>query len=237
MGIPLNLIHFYIGAPVLAYLAIHGLFFTKDKQNVITRYLAYGATFFFFAALLYALPVLFTHDSSVLTLTIIIADIFQYASLACVGFLATRLSLSRWPIANKILNAVVLLMTGIYISISIHENLKYPTYVLQNDSGLTLRFVSSHLYDMWNGIAYSSFIFVGVSFLFQIRQVQRMCQRYRIAAFGIFFLVIGLLFAAVPIFGLDIASTSITFAIALAFILMGVLLALSLLSARRDPKV
>ena len=77
MSIPLNLIHFYIGAPILAYISIHGLFFTRNKNNIVTRYFAWATGVYAIAACIYALPVLFTHDSDVLTLTTVIADIVQ----------------------------------------------------------------------------------------------------------------------------------------------------------------
>mgnify|MGYP003452325729 CR=1 FL=1 len=126
MSIPLNLIHFYIGAPILAYISIHGLFFTRNKNNIVTRYFAWATGVYAIAACIYALPVLFTHDSDVLTLTTVIADIVQYISLGIVGLLATHLSLTRWPWVRRAANLVIFLASLVFIYVSYHENTAFP---------------------------------------------------------------------------------------------------------------
>ena len=235
MGIPLNLIQFYIGAPILAYICIRGLFFAKDKSNPVTRYVAYATGIFAVAALIYSIPVLFTHDSNILTIGTIIADTFQYLSLATVGFLACHLSLSQWPTLKKFVNLLVIILSGVYVYVSVRENLAFPAHVISTAEGIQLALVSTRTYNIWNGLAFTSLFFVGVSFLSQLRQVMRSSQRYRVAALGTFFVLNGLLFPAIPIFNLDVTSLPIAVSVAVSFILMAILMALSFMAARREP--
>lgn len=237
MGIPLNLIHFLIGAPILAYIFIHGLFFTKDKTNVVTKYFAVACGIYAIAALGYVLPSLFTSDSGVLTITTIIADFFQFLSLAVVSLLATHLSLSRWPLLHRLANISIFLLTCVYTYVSIRENFGYPAHLEIRNGSTYLDYVATRTYSIWTGIAFSSLLFVGISFLAQVKEIMKASQRYRIAAFGSFLSSVGLLMIIVPIFNLDIASFVVTVSAAISFMLLVILLVLSHISAKRERTI
>lgn len=237
MSIPLNLLHFYIGGPILAYISIHGLFFAKNKNNIVTRYFAWATGIYAIAAFMYCLPVLFTQDSGILTTTTIIGDVVSYVALATVGFLATHLGLARWPWLRRAGNSVIILASLVYVYISYHENLAHPASLTYIDGVAHFDYVSTHIYNVMTGIAFSPLIFVGISFLAQIRGAMRASQRYRIAAFGTFLTQIGLLLAFGPIFNLDLASIFTTISVSVSFIVMSILMFMSFISARKENKV
>jgi peptidoglycan/LPS O-acetylase OafA/YrhL len=236
MSIPLNLIHFYIGAPILAYISIHGLFFTRNKNNIVTRYFAWATGVYAIAACIYALPVLFTHDSDVLTLTTVIADIVQYISLGIVGLLATHLSLTRWPWVRRAANLVIFLASLVFIYVSYHENTAFPAQFVMMDGVAHFEYVSTRTYSIMTGFAFSPLLFVGLSFLMQVREAMRTSQKYRIAGFGVFLAIVGLVMVVAPIFRFDIATTAVTIPVVVAFVLMTILLMLSYLTSQKEPK-
>ncbi|MEI7819186.1 MAG: hypothetical protein WCI47_03655 [bacterium] len=134
MTIPVNLIHFYIGIPILSYLTLYGLVFSKNKHNTVTRYLSLGSGVFLLAALAYCIPVLFTQDARNLTYSTILGDALQFISLNYIWLLGGHLLLSQSKPAQKTLQICVFIITVLSIYVSIIQNLAEPTVLKVVDS-------------------------------------------------------------------------------------------------------
>lgn len=219
MQIPQNVIHWYIGIPILFVAAVYGFRQSNKGQNVINLFLAYGAAIFCLALLVYAIPPLFITDSNILTTTVIIGDILQFCSMGLVWLVAVRAF-----VVGKTKTAIatwgVVVLTLVCSMVSVIENRAHPARLISEGGKLTYELSFGRWYLTTTAVDYFALVIVGAYFWQQSRHAQSNVQKWRVRAFSLFFMLMGLIFAILPFLNVSFTGGSISYLFIGAFLLM-----------------
>lgn len=218
MRIPLNVIHWYIGLPVLAYLWIRGLRSAKTSTNQIGTYFAAASFLMLLAHLFYVVPTTFLTDSSQLSWAIFVGDTFQYIALFVIWLIAIRIFSGSNVVARNIAKVILALYTGICVAASYWANIPYTTQVLWVDGHWKLDFAYPKYYAVLTGVDYLALVALGVYFFLQAKIAPTSAQKWRLRSFSWLFLIVGLLFSTQPVLPFEFQSASYTVLLSLGFL-------------------
>lgn len=219
MQIPQNVIHWYIGIPILFIAAAYGFKQSQKGQNVINLLLAYGAAIFCLALIVYGIPPLFITDPHALTTTVIIGDILQFCSMALVWLVAVRAFVDGKT--KTILATVgVVALTFACSVVSIVENRANPAHLVTEAGKLTYELSFGRAYLTATAIDYFALVIVGAYFWRQSSLAQKSIQKWRVRAFSSFFLLMGIVFAILPFVNVSSNGGSLSNLFIGAFLLM-----------------
>jgi hypothetical protein len=201
MEVPLNLLHDYIGLPVLTFLTVDNIIHYK-KNPSLTKY--HFGFMYFYATLTtaaFGLPVLFTHDPLILSFGTFAGDCFVGAVMALGWLVSIRAFLGNKPrvaVFAKLL--VFLLLTAICVE-SAHRGLNppYGATVAYNTSGdISVVYADTLAYTVLNALNSLSFLFIGIYFWMQGKTAPTSGVRLRIRGFAIGLMTIALTFFLTP---------------------------------------
>lgn len=218
MRIPLNVIHWYIGLPVLAYLWIRGLRSAKTSTNQIGTYFTSASFLMLLAHIFYAVPAAFITDSIQLSWAIFIGDTFQYIALFVIWLIALRIFTGSNVLARNIAKIVLALYTGACVAASYWANIPYTTQVLWVDGHWKLDFAYPKYYAALTGFDYLALVALGIYFFLQAKIAPTTSQKWRLRSFAWLFFIIGLLFATQPILPFAFQSTLYSLMLSVGFL-------------------
>lgn len=202
MHIPLNVIHWYIGLPVVALIAIRSLKVARKTHNLLNTYLGLGAASFTICLLFYGLPPLFSTNSQLLTITTIIADAFQFIALFWVWLAVARIYAPKSNVVRWVIIVLEMLMIGLGMYFSITENLATPVVMSQLANGTWhLEFAFSFGYQLVTAFQYLSLLLLGAHFLLDGWRVKDVNQKLRLWGLAFGFAIVGANYVSRPFLG------------------------------------
>jgi hypothetical protein len=197
MEVPLNIIHNYIGFPVLLGLGIDTFRRYKKNNNVTSLYVGLACLSASLAEFCYGMPVLFTHNQRTLSITTLFGDILVGLSMMSLWFLTTRAFLSRWPKAVVFANTLVIAFTGVVITEALFRNLTLPykiTILHNANGGITYSYADAPLYTIFSSIDSLALVFMAIFFWRQGKAAPTKGQRLRIRSFATSFILVSVAF-------------------------------------------
>lgn len=201
MQIPIYDSHFFIGFPVLLWLAYDSYRRYRKNQNVSTLYLAYASLWMSITMFCFGFPALFTSNPRILSLFTFIGDCMLASALLFMWLLSIRAFLSNKPKTMFVANCVVIaLAIGSFVD-SFVRNLRLPystnlVAVTSNTSDII--FAGSLRYSILVGINSISLFLLSFYFWKQGNGAPNSGQRLRIRALSITFLFASLVLIAMP---------------------------------------
>lgn len=214
MRIPLNVIHWYIGWPVVLIIALRSLILRNSSKNMINTYFGLAAWTFLLCLTAYGLPLQFTDDSKILTVFTIIADSLQFLALFFLWLAALRLYLPSNTLVRRTIGGADLVVVAIGIAVSITSNMATPVTLTYVNSAWQLNFSFPFAYQIITAIQYSCLLLIASKFWTQSRSVAVASQKLRLRAFSAGFLIYGGVFVVRPF--LTVSPNSVPQAILLA---------------------
>lgn len=222
MRIPLNVIHWYIGWPVVLIIALRSLYLRNKGQNMINSLFGLAALIFLLCLTAYGLPLQFTDDSQVLTLFTIVGDSLQFLALFFMWLAAIRLYLPSNKLARNIIGGADFLVVLAGIAVSVMSNLANPVTLTFVNNAWQLNFSFPFSYQIITAIQYSSLLLIAGKFWTQSKLVTETVQKIRLRAFSIGFLIYGGIFVVRPFFTKSPNSVTQAYLLAAGLLITGV---------------
>jgi hypothetical protein len=192
---------------------------------------------FLFAMLCYGLPPLFFADTSlVLSYSMMAGDALQLVALFWLWLAVARI---YFPDKKSVFYLVLfldLLVVLAGIVFAVQENLAYPVMMKYVGGVWQIDFFVSVEYQIAVAIQYISLMLVGVRFGLQSWRAPKNDQKIRLLALAVLCFVISGLFIFRPVLGLDTATNSISYVMAVVLLLVAMSVAASLVLSKRGRK-
>lgn len=238
MRIPLNVLHWYLGFLVGLFIAARGIVaYRKQPGNRTTLYLALAGALITLAFFCYGLPPLLTTDPHYLSLGLAIGDLFQFACLFCIWLISIRAFFHRSAALKGLATLLALALTITTSVVAVHDDMSQLVTLTQAAGGWTLNYGFSELYEIFNAISFSSLLFAGIYFFIQSRVPQMASQKWRLRAFSAFFVIIGVVFIAQPLFDIAPDTQISSYLIATGFIALIALSTAVFFLQRQERKI
>jgi len=206
MEIPLNVIHNYIGFPVLMGLGIDTYRRFLRNKNTTSLYFSIACILASIAMACFCMPVLFTQDSRSLSIGTFIGDCSLALSMMMLWLICTRAFLGRYRAVSTVANIVIISFTGLLIENAVTRNLgnAVSTEVTRSATGaLSLSFTSSMAYNILTGIDSLVLFFIALFFWRQADAAPDKGQRLRIRSIAVSFIILASPFYVAPALPLE----------------------------------
>jgi len=224
MEIPLNIIHDYIGIPVLGLLAYDLLKRHRQRPNYSTHLLGLACTYFTVTVIAFSLPVLLTHNTQLLSVGTFVGDCFQAAAFLCLWLLVIRAFLGNKPVLSKVATGLVIILTIVSMAEAIHRNLTppYSTELIRTASNMpALTYNDSLAYQILAGLHGLSLLFTGAYFWRQGKEAPTKSQALRIRSIALAFLAGSSIFVIAPGFPVEDQLQVIGVGLSIVFLILG----------------
>ena len=199
MHIPTNGIHWYLGLPLMLFIAVRGIYLYKKNKSTLDLYFGMVGVFFSLCFIAYGFPPLISDNSTLLTYSTILADILQFVALFFMWLAVVRLILPKNKALGFVVIAIDLLFIGLGTYFSITENLAYPVTLAQSTTGSwSLIYQFSFGYQAATALQYLSFILVAIAFLSRIGSVKSNSQKVRLASISAVLFLVGGIYVVQP---------------------------------------
>lgn len=206
MQIPLNIIHFYVGVPILFLLAIDLFRRNTRRNNITTWYFACATLSLALSMLFFGVTALLTHDPRLLSLGTFAGDCFQSAAFLFFWFISIRVFFGSKPRLLLFANAVVVCLTIANMANAIWLDLTPPysaRIIGYPDGVITIAYAAPMLYKILTGLTTLSLVFVGFVFWNQSKNAPTHGQKFRLRAMACATSFGALIFIAIPSFPLS----------------------------------
>lgn len=205
MEVPLNILHNYIGLPVMAGLAFETLRRNRTTNNTTGILLGLASLFGAFATAALGIPVLFTQDPTLLSIGTLFGDLFLTILFLIMWIISIRAFLANHPKIVPIAQAAVVALTIACIVEAFHRNifLSPSTEVIQSNGGIALVYKDSILYQVLSGLDSVALLFMSTYFWRQGKDVVKTSQRIRIRSVALGFTLGALGFILVAAFPVE----------------------------------
>lgn len=229
MQIPLNVIHYYIGIILTAYLAYSG--FTKSTSGAggLTRSFAVSSLLMCLGLCSYGIPPLLTTNSDALSWGIIVGDLFQFAALVTIWFTVIRIYLNAHAVLSRFVKIAVVVCAIVAQVLTTHDNLKHPVTLTQSNGAWNLNYSYLYWYSIFAAIMYASLLFLSIFLWRQSAKIEKRLQRFRVRSFGLLLGGVSLIFISQPLTSGSIAKQETSLlqgAIFLSLLILPAILAL-----------
>jgi hypothetical protein len=201
MQFPLNIIHVYIGFPVLLLVSLEAFYRNNKKRNITTLYIGYATLLLALSMLSFGIPALFITDSRTLSIFTYIGDVLQAVSLLFFWFISIRAFVGTKPKLKIVAQILVITLCIAIITEAMFRNLTppYSTAIETSANGITTIVYSDTLrYIILNGINSIAFLLLGVFFWMQGNAASTPSRKLRIRSYATGFLIAALVYIAMP---------------------------------------
>jgi len=200
MQIPLYDTHFYIGFPVLLWLAYDSYKRYKNNQNVSALYIALASLFLSFSMLTWGFPALFSSDPKLLSYFTFIGDSCQTISFLFLWLLSIRAFMGSKPLLKNIayFTLISLVMVGILDAMRRNLNPPYSTNLNMVSGIPDIVFTAAPSYNILTGIFSISLFLLSFYFWKQAGKAPSKSKILRIRSLAIVFLLTSLVNALMP---------------------------------------
>lgn len=224
IDVPWNVVHNYIGFPVLLFIGIDTLRRNKDNDNLTSRYLGWTCILSSVALLAFGVPALLTHDARLLSIGTLVGD-FAYASgMLLLWLIILRAAFGSRPRVLKVMNTLFVLLTfGLYVE-ALVRNLQtpYSTFIKQIEGGVALTYTDGMWYTVLNGIDSLALLFIGIYFWRQAGGAETSAQKMRIRSLAAGLLCFAAAFVVTPMFTLSDQARISFILISVGIVIIGV---------------
>ncbi len=217
MRIPLNLIQFYIGLPLLVFLSVRS--FLSNRRSPNTTTLLVGVTTGLYAVS-YAsqiIPIFFTENSTVLSLGTIVAVFFESLALFFVWQIVFRIYLSNSVSMRRAASVLIGIAATAVAYVGIQAAFIQPTTLQQVGGIWNINIPYPFSQRLLSAFLYSGLLLIAGNFYMQSRQINKAPQKILLVGFSLGLTLISLFFFAQPFFGAEIFANNSGL-----YILMGV---------------
>lgn len=236
MEVPLNIIHDYIGFPILVGIGLDSLRRYRKSQNITAKYIGWTSLLTAVTTLSFGLPVLFTHDPFLLSVGTFIGDCAFAVAMLMLWLIVIRgafITRPRLFIATKV--AAGLLTAGLIVE-AVLRNLvsPYSTFVTKSADGIALLYRDSTLYKILSGIDSLAMLLVSIYFWKLASAAPTTAQRLRIRSFAVAFVFFASAFVLTPAFPVDNQAAISFTLLSIGFIIVGVFSVIGTVLNRRQ---
>ncbi|RTK95000.1 hypothetical protein EKI60_00905 [Candidatus Saccharibacteria bacterium] len=211
MDIPLNVLHNFIGAPIFGWLAFDTFRRNRSKSNQTALYFGWASFFASIALFFFSYPTLFTHDTYLLSVGVLIGDCFFAGAMLMLWLIYIRVFLPNKPLFRTTATILIGILTLVIFAEAVHRTLTppYGAYINYANDGIALVFRENTLYKILVGLDSLALVFTGVYFWRLGKQAPNLWQRMRVRGLAIGFGVFATSLLIVPALPLaDQATTS-----------------------------
>ena len=199
MYLPVNKIHWYVGLPIVLFIAIRGLMQYKKDKNILNLYVGLIGSFYSLCFIFYGLPLLITDNNTVLKFTTIAGDCMQFVGLFFVWLGVIRSYITKNKQLSSAMGYFALILLIVSIFISIQTNLSSQLTLTQSTSGMwSIQLPSSIALDVIMALQYMSFLLFGAFFAYQARFNKDRLRKIRMYAISIILFAVGALYVIQP---------------------------------------
>lgn len=205
MEVPLNIIHNYVGLPVIIGVVFDTFRRYRVNRNPTTLYLGWTAVLTAIALFFFGIPVLFTQDTWLLSIGTLIGDIALMGMFVFLWFMGIRGTLERWPVVKNIALFLVVVLAASGVVEAFFRNLSppYSTHVIANGSDIAIMYKDTLAYQIISGINSISLLLLGSFFWRQAYLAPNPGQRLRIKGLAVGFLFMASSFIVTPTFPIE----------------------------------
>ena len=210
MQIPLNVIHNYIGFPVLIVLGCDALRRYRKTQNITSLYLALACLFSSVALFSFGVPALFTRSTMAISIGSLIGDYFFSFGMLWLWFIATRSFLANLPAVRKVVNSVAVGVTALLCINSVFVNLTppYGAHLIANpNGGVALAYRTSQIYNILMAYHSISLLIIAIFFWREGAAIPNIGHRIRVQGFAVSFLIVASAFFFNAILATELQAT------------------------------
>lgn len=238
MQFPIYDMHYYIGFPVLLWLAYDSYKRYRKNQNISSLYIACASLSMSLSMFTFGFPALFTNDPRTLSFFTFIGDCSQIAGFLFLWLLSIRAFLSSKPKIMFIANTFVLGLAIISMIEAMIRNLTFPystSIVKVSNTFFDIVYKDTLRYNILTAINSLSLFLLSFYFWKQSNSAPNKAQSLRIRALSIAFFISSLVFIvmpAIPIPGLiDIKDSMLT----LIFLIIALSAIIGHFISKREP--
>lgn len=224
MEVPLNILHNYVGLPVLLGLSVDSLLRYRKTNNSTSLFFGWGCFAAAIATAFFGLPALFTHDSYLLSVGTFLGDIAYPVAMFLFWQISLRAATSK-PRLILFVNTILGALTIALIFEAIFRNLTppYGNRIIYDASGRTaLEYTDTIFFTVFNAIDSLALIFLGIYFWRQGKNAPTRSQRVRILTVAPAFGIVTLAFLFGPLLPLDLQPIFHVVMLSMGFILAAI---------------
>ncbi len=237
MQIPLNVIHNYIGFPVLIVLGIDTLHRYRKTLNITSLYLALACLFCSVALFSFGVPALFTRSTMAISIGSLVGDYFFSSGMLWLWFIATRSFLGNQPTARKVINSVAIAVTTLLCINSVFVNLTPPygaSILVNSNGGISLVYRTSQLYNILMAYHSISLLLIAAFFWREGSAIKNIGQRIRVQGFAVSFLIVASAFFFNALLEVELQATVTVVLWSIALIYLAIMNTVGAVLSRRQ---
>lgn len=225
MEVPLNIIHDYIGAPVLLGLGIDAMRRYRKNRNSTSLFLSLACLVEAIGLMGLGLPVLFTHDPQLLSLGTFVGDTAFALSMMFIWIICIRAFLGKYSRAQSIAGVLIGALVIVSFATAAARYLRPPydsVEVIRSSGSLALTYKDTLTYTIVNGLNSIALVLLAIFLWRQGRDAPDIGQRLRIRGLAFSFCFIASAFLIVPALPVENQLRVSVLLWSLAFIVIGV---------------
>lgn len=224
MEIPINTIHNLIGTPIMAAFAYDTLMRNRYNNNITGKMLGWAALLGSLATAFLWIPVVFTQDQQLLSVSTLLSDICAYSLFLLLAQICIRAFLPNRPLASNIAKfaAVATFAVGTIEAFFRSLSPPYAVRVGLSESGrLTMFYTQSVIYQICSALGGLSLVCIGIYFWSRADSAAELKQKVKIRSVALGFIVSSLGYILVPTFPVDSQATAIGVFLGIGFGIIG----------------
>ena len=234
MRIPLNVIQYYIGLPLLIFVSARSFISNSRSPNRVTFLTGVATALFAGTYFCQGWLLLFSQDQVILNLSTALSVAFEVAGLFCIWLIVFRMYAPTNPTFRRIGASIIAIVAGVAAYIGVSAAFSEPTRLLMQDGAWHLDIPYPLGLRVLYAFLYFGLALIGMKFYKQGRQVKTGSQKALLYLFALGLFIFSGFFLVQPFMGPDIFAGSQGIYLLLAACLIGGGVIVNYLWRKRD---
>lgn len=241
MEVPLNIIHDYIGLPVLLGVSIDLFNRQRVSKNSTTFRFAWACLLAAIACVAFGLPPLLTSDPKILSIGTLIGDTAISLTMFFLWTIVIRAFLGRSKLFSRLAWVAAAVLTAANIVENFVRNLStspYSTELVTNANGrIAVVYNDSTLYPILHGLNSLALLLVAIFFWTQAKDAPDRGQKVRIRSLAVGFMLFTAAYVISPTFPLEQQAVVSAILLSSGLLIIGLANIVGSMISRQTPPV